>query len=647
MGWHAMSTTAPGLLAGATAMLALAGCLGETSNPPAQQAAARAEVTGTVTDGAYAGPQSVAGKGAEGIPRSSRSSPTGTYALSLAQLAGPYLLANTLSPGSNPDLATMTSLATRPGVANITPLTTLLTAQLLGVTPANAISSFDSGAGGLPGLVTEATLAAAQVDLAGFLRDVYDLDTGSASFVSTPFTATAGNPMFDAIVALNDKLSGSGQSLGSVAAQVATGARSCEEGSVQVTFTGGQRRFCAIFRTALADEEDGSITNYRFRNAAGEQLFVGARGTQVLSARFERLGTAYTCATTACTGISFDPPAEDESRFVNFSSTALTATGGNLSLTGRLKSGIPGLELPPLPCADNRFYMVFADNSVVGDCISLSNDPFSMGGNFGSDVEPGRTSWSLANSQEPLPATPSVQIVLDVSDAQPRLASVFYVDHDPDTFEQRNIHLCRFAECGGVTIGSATVDTTTAPGYAISRRSISFNATVLPGYAADGTATGAVAQFTGTFTLLSTPNELAWPSAAACGSTADTIAGEVAGRQFNLCIPPNDLDSGSWFRYVYDNGDGTMQVVASNEAYDSVTVLLDQGAVTEVTASVSGAQFQCRASCIGVTVSTPDASGTRKLTIAGTLLPHLENYPLPGDHVLKLNVTELVVPLYQ
>jgi hypothetical protein len=198
-----------------------------------------------------------------------------------------------------------------------------------------------------------------------------------------------------------------------------------------------------------------------------------------------------------------------------------------------------------------------------------------------------------------------------------------------------------------VTIGPATVDNTSAPGFAISRRSITFGSTLLSGYEADGTATGLVAQFTGSFTLLSTPNELAWPSDAACNAAAGTIAAEVAGRHFNLCIPPNDVENGAWFSYVYDNGDDTMQVVVSNEAYDSVQVLLNRSSVTEVTASVSGAQFQCRASCTGVSVSAPDAGGNRKLSIAGTLLPHLENYPLPGDHVLKLNVTDLPVRLYQ
>ncbi|MEJ0098455.1 MAG: hypothetical protein WDO12_01375 [Pseudomonadota bacterium] len=163
-----ISATTRTLLLGALA-LALSGCFEETSHQPTQPPAAREEVTGTVTDGTTRA-QSVAGKGTAGFLRSTLSAASGQYALSLTDLTGPYVFANFLSASADPSLVVLTSVATQKGVVNITPLTTLLTAQVLGVAPVNAFSTFTTGTSVSPQLITDASIRTAQVDLTALLK---------------------------------------------------------------------------------------------------------------------------------------------------------------------------------------------------------------------------------------------------------------------------------------------------------------------------------------------------------------------------------------------------------------------------------------------------------------------------------------------
>jgi hypothetical protein len=632
-------------------VLALSGCFSEWSDQPRQDAAALPDATGTLTDGGSPGVQYVVGKGVAGVPRLARVNDSGNFTLSLTDLDGPYLLSNTLSPQADPGKVLLTSIATAPGVINLSPLTTLLTAQVLGTSPANAVTSFNSG-GVSPELITEAAIQAAQVEVSNFLQDIYGLEIGAASFTSTSFTARAGDPMFDAILALNARLQQDHRTLRNLAAAVGNGARACQGGALQVLSNAGQRKFCAVLKSAMPDDADATILEYLFRNVAGEELTLRARNATLLSVQFARLdGRIYSCAAPTCSGITLDAPEADESRFIDFASTTLSVAGATVVLTGRLRSAIPGLILPPLACTANRYYVVFPDRNVSGDCIELNYDPFNLGGNFNYDAGPGRMKWSLSNNgAEGLPSHPAIELMLDVSGAQPAVASIYFTDQDPDNGEARNRYLCQGATCSGVTFGPVTVDTTTAPGYQISKRNIEFANTPLLGLTADGGETGESAQLTGTFTLLSTPNTSAWPTADPCdAATSDPVAGEVGGIHFNLCVGQNRVDFGIYYRYVYDNQDGTLQAFASNEAGDQqVVVYFDQGAVTEADAYLGPVQFQCvAAACAGITLSAPDATGSRRLSLAGTAMSRKESYPQAGELTLRLDVSNLLLPPYQ
>ncbi len=636
-----ISATTRTLLLGALA-LALSGCFEETSHQPTQPPAAREEVTGTVTDGTTRA-QSVAGKGTAGFLRSTLSAASGQYALSLTDLTGPYVFANFLSASADPSLVVLTSVATQKGVVNITPLTTLLTAQVLGVAPVNAFSTFTTGTSVSPQLITDASIRTAQVDLTALLKDIYGLNLSSASFIDTPFTPTPGDPMFDAIVALNDKLAQQGKTLRNLASDIANGAKACRTDLLLVTLPGRQKKFCPVSRRTTEDADDPSITEYVFRDVSHDTVARRGQGAQVLTAQLQlRDGSVFTCAASACAGIALGTPRDDESRPMVFNGATLQASSGNAVLSGTMQSAVPGVVLPQLACAENLFYMVFDDRSVIGDCVSAS-DPFNLGGTFNMGAGPDRMRWSLSGNSDP--SAPHVEVVLDTSTTVPTVVSVYYSDNDPETFERRNVYVCQSTACSGVTVGPATVNSTAYPGTPISIRNISFDHVSLSGYTVDGESNGLTGDLSASFTLLSTPNT----PPRACNPDEDPISAEISGTPSSLCIAQNNVDFGAWYRYVYDNGDGTLQVFVSNEAGDEqVQVLLDQGVATEVDAWINGGQFTCLASaCTGVSVSTPDGNGDRKLSLSNTVLQLQENFPLPGNLTLKLNVTNLVVPLYQ
>ncbi len=77
---------------------------------------------------------------------------------------------------------------------NVTPLTTLLTAQLFGVDPVNAYTNFGAPGNNLVRQVGDAAIRQAQADLTLYLQDVLGIQvkSGTTSFVDGTFTPTAG-----------------------------------------------------------------------------------------------------------------------------------------------------------------------------------------------------------------------------------------------------------------------------------------------------------------------------------------------------------------------------------------------------------------------------------------------------------------------
>lgn len=631
-------------------VLALGACSGEESDPQPQSPALRTEATGIITDGVALRAQSVAGKGAEGLTRTSNSTSSGTYTLTLTELKGPYIFANTLVPGGDPGLIVLTTVSTGAGVTNLTPLTTLLTAQLLGTDPGNAFATFTSSTTVPKEKITDAGIQAAQAELTAFLQDVLGVQvkSGTASFVTSSFNAAPGDAMFDTMLALNAKLAADGTTLKALGSRIATGVQACNAEQVQVTVNGQKKKFCPVNKGAVPEEADPSIVDYVFRSVADEVLAVKARDTTVLTVGFTASNgvTTYSCAGAACTSLTVSAKAGDDTRSIAFTSTPLAGGGGSVLIDGTLVGPPPSITLPTLPCTDNRYFLILSTNTVIADCIS-PDDPFQIGGTFANASGPGRESVSFANTDDPLPTHPGVSVVIDTSTPEPTVVSVYFKEIDPDTFEIHNRYLCRLAACNGATVGPAT--TTMAPGVLTEIRTVTFNNTLLTGLDGDGAPTGATGSFRGSFVLLRVPSfGVSYPDLMDCDPLVDTVSVTTYnGGEFNLCMPPNDPNIPFFlYRQTFDLGNGEFNIVMSNDFSDQIFVNLQANALSEVRVQISGSgeQFRCTTDCAGVTVSDPDGAGERTISFSNAVLHHIETYPLAGDRTVTLTSGDLVVP---
>lgn len=632
------------ILAGA---LMLTGCSGEESDPQPQQAAPRIESTGMLTDGVNLRAQSIVAKGATGLARLTRTQSSGAFTVNMADLTGPYLFANSLSPTGDPGLIFLTSVTTRVGPTNVTPLTTLLTAQVLGVTPVTAFQTFNTTLA--TSQITEENLRAAQADLMAFLQDALGVQAklGNSSFVDSSFSANAGDPMYDTILELNAKIAEKGTTLQEVAAQIATGAQACLAERINVSIGGQIRKFCPVSKSNVPEEGDTTILDYRFRDIAGATLLVRVRDESVLDAEFTTAANVtYSCSGATCGGVSLGAEAADDSRAIVLGSVALTGDGSGVVLDGTLTGPAPSIELPVLPCTDNRYFVIFSNNSALGDCIA-PNDPFQLGATIGGSGGPGRMRISFDGQQG---ETGRVEIVVNRTTSEP--IYVYFYTADPDTGEILSRYLCQFAECNGVTWGAGRIDTTR--GFPLELRTITLENTMLEGIDEDGNPTGATAVVRASGLGLFDPNEAdppepEYPPLTDCDPTADTVSVMGPTGEFNLCIPPNDLDNGLVYRIQYDLGGGNIQLFFYNDFGDSLTVDLANGAVLDAftTLGSTGETFNCIEVCTGITVTGPDDTGQYTVSFSSTVLRFVDfsgGPPIPNSRTLTLTSGDLVVP---
>jgi len=514
------------LFGAVVSLLVLAGCSGEESNPTPQAPPVRIESTGTITDGVSLRTQIVVAKGSDGPTRTSTSSTSGVYTLDMSQLNGPYIHANTLSPGADPDLVVLTTVATRVGVANLTPLTTLLTAQLLGIPPNDAFTTFNTGTSVAKDRITDASIRAAQEELTTFLHETLGVTvkSGTASFIESSFSPTVGDAMYDTILALDARLASDGMSLKAMADRIAAGVQACETEQLQVRVGGRQRRFCPLSKSTVPEEADPSILDYVFRSVGNEVLTVKVREDAMLSVDFTTAaGAHYSCRESACSVVTLGAVGADETRPLLFSNAMLIGEGGDLTLEGTLIGASPSITMPTLPCSDNRYFLILQNHSVLADCVSAV-DPFGLGGNFGAPTSPGRELWTLSAANAVL------EIVLDTVPADSKIVSVYFADASHQ-------FVCQLEACNGVAIAPTRVDTTA--GFPIEIRNVTFTNTLLA-------ALGEPATLRGSFVLLRDPgNTIAYPPLTECDPATNTVSASVAGAEFNLCVfPPGSIRSG-------------------------------------------------------------------------------------------------------
>jgi hypothetical protein len=618
-----------GLIAAAWMML-LAGC-GEDA-PPEQTTVTTPTLAGTAAydDRVTAGP--VTAKGAAGLPRTaSNSSGTNQYSVDLSQLTGPYAL-RWIGPDKNDQQVFLYSVATQAGRANVTPLTTLLFAQLMGQDPTAAYASF--GANGAE-RVTEENIRAAQAKVTAYLRDVLGVTvrSGEVSFITSSFNATAGDPMFDTIQALDAVLAANGSTLATLTQQVASLARLCIEEKILIDVVGVQREFCPATKTANREEDDNSIIDYVFSALTNDTLTIKVRGDEILSGEYVNAGLSYSCSGSTCGAIVLGVPASDQTRSFNFATATLSGTADNAVMNGVLTGAIPGVELPVLPCNNNKFFAILQDNTVIAQCVDAF-DPLSVGGtiNTSRGATPSRAVYVFADTSGADPAFPQVELVTDGNDS---IVSVYFFQYDPATLIPTIRFACEGDACNGITLGPVTVNTDLGPDMPVLIHNVSFANTILSGMTESGAPTNTTATLKASFTTVyfvdpNTP--LVFPSLAACDPTSDTVSIDVLSGPFNFCSA-----AANRMATAPDGVDLKLEMF-DDQSFAPIEVLLRAGSVVSVTYTSSVSQaFRCDIDCEGVTVSTPDTLGNRTVTFAGTVLREVQSFPLPGTRTATLN----------
>jgi hypothetical protein len=624
-------------------ILLLAAC---GSDPPPEQTR---ETTPTLSGiAAYDSRVTIAevtGKGAQGLLRTaSNSSGTNQYSISVLELSAPYMLKWTGNDSNNQPVS-LYSLATREGVANITPLTTLLVAQLMGQQPGNAFLAFGSSGSVNLGAITDANLQEAQGKVIAYLRDNFgvQVSANAGNFVTAPFQARVGDPMFDSIQAVNAKLIADGLHFDTLAIRVATLARLCIEEKIEITIASERKEFCPAAKTANPREAEPTIFDYVFTSPTNDSLTVQLDNEVVVSAQYVSVtGQTYSCSGAACSGLTFGAPASDLTRAVNFALTPLNGSAGTVVLSGSLRGAIPGIALPILPCDNNKFYAILEDRSVYADCVDV-NDPINVGGilNTLSGAEPSRAQYHLTNSSTSYPERPAVDVVTDGNDSIVSISFTLFEDFDATVH-----YYCMRSACNGVTLGPVTVNTDLDPSLPFLVRTITFDNTSLVGVHPDGTPTNTTATLKASFTttyFVFPDSQLRFPDLMDCSAGYDAVGIEALSGPFNFCT-----DAPTRTTSTLPDSEvialGMSDLVSSNTSSQLSVRILDGDVAGVVYSSPVSQMFSCAADCVGVTVFGPDENGERTVTFDGTVLHEFQSFPVPGERTVTLNGGPITFP---
>lgn len=602
-------------------LLLVGGCGG--GGPSAPAPAPRVEMSGTATGGATSGPDEFAGefaaKGAAGILRTANAAAGSLdYRISLAELAAPYALRAVL--GDAQRQVTVYAVAAEPGTANLTPLTTLLVAQLYGEDPETVYDRFGDGIAAPAGGLAAERIAEAQQAVEAYLGETLDLAVPAAagSFLTTPFTAAAGDPMYDTVRALEAALARQGSTFAQLTADVALAARECLAERLVVTIGGSAADFCPRTKSATPRPDDPDRIAHRIVDRRGATLVLDVDGDVLLSARFVTgAGTAYRCSGSGCSGITLGPPQADGVRTLAFDGARLAGPGGSARLDGSVLGAEPGVVLPVLPCETNRFIVVGDDRSVVGRCADPDPFGFGVGGVpgalLGVEVSRGMYDFTAPFGTDPTAATVSV-----ITDGYDGVLAVQFTDRAPGGSAPRRRFLCTFSGCTGISRGPLTIDTDFGgPDFPFYLRTFTFAGTRLDGVDAEGAPTGEAVTLDAvlaTAYLLPIP-PLRYPATTSCGSGRQALAARAGTAAFVACLPPGRIVA----------GDGTIELRASSvfETDDQLSIVAAaDGTVREATLRLSAVpgDFRCTGGCPGITVGAPEADGARSVEFSAAAL---------------------------
>lgn len=532
--------------------------------------------------------------------RDGRTDAQGRYALSATQFGAPYLVVADGAALSAP------ALQAGSGTVNVSPLSDLLVKR----------AAFDAGVDVSPDGMR--ALDAAALDRAMRRLQDYLLTTWGVAvpadwrtFVTRPARAEPGDPLFDAVAALNRAWAERGLNGYQFDARLAYEAElaRCRQEQVLLALGSREAAFCPLDRES-ALQPDGTVED-RFFNPAGETLRATRRDDRVIAVEFTGPDARpWRCEGSACIGAAL-VQAADGTRRLTLRGVALRR---DVQPAGRADGGVTALPAgsPRLPCAVDYALVRSADGAVQGDCL-VGNALAALGEE--AVTLSTRTGLSGLN--------------LEVRHDGSRLRSVVLFGEEDPSGEVLGWR------CSGAACGSASLATT-----ADGRRHLELPAAVLRAIGLDG------AVLPGREVVLTLSVRVAvagagWP-APDCAAIAPVVQVLVDGtRPFKLC--PNPIDElGDLLGLTLDAELGAYQYIwqhVSQGREPSAALSIEGSRVVYLNVVLDeGVNFFCFGDeCEGrVRVGEPDAAGRRRVDFDATPLTERDVLNLPTGRRLTL-----------
>lgn len=559
------------------------------------------------------------------------------YLASLDQLSGPYLITDSAAASA----FGLYSVATRPGTANLTPLTTLLVAELLGTEPGAYFAALGTRGGFTA--ADDASIAAAEQRVRRYLQREFSfvVPASIGNFITTPFSRTAGDPMFDTLNALVARIGTDGD-YSAVVSAVAQESGRCKAERVSVVGMAATDDFCPFSKSNAAAPNNSAVRVLAFSNRRGDTLRLRMRGTVVLNLVLTTAeGADSRCAGAACTGLVVGTPAGDQTQLITLADTPLSGADGTVRLTGSLRSAVPGIELPGLPCTDNRFFFIDeVARRAEGFCAMP--DEFGLGA-AGQSTTSGATRRKFTFDDGA--GGPALEVVVQGG----TVVSALVYTTDPESGVATAQFQCRGAACTGISLGASTVNRSL--GVPIVLQPIRFEravlSKVLPDASASATARITVeAGLTGYF--VDDPGTLPFtPLGCPAGAPTVSVRPSDASAALPVCEPSDT--QGFELRSTTVDAEGNLVLGIASLLTDGADNFVSGNSVT-VTISPAGAvlsaafdaligpHYRCSGpACAGISVSAANGRGERTVSFTSATLTEVGTTGLAADRSAVLN----------
>ena len=541
----------------------------------------------------------------------------GRFRVQVNRLEAPYIIE------ANLDGAKIHSVAFAPGEVNVTLLTEMVVFQIV---QRRTFEFFEDVAtpAFTPGLFTPASLADATAKLQIALQEnlAYVIPAGIGDLFTTPFSPVAGDPMDDALSALQAAFTAKGKSLLSYQDDVIAENARCNNEKVTLISGATARKFCPVSRQTAVDAVDLTLTTFTFTNAVGNTLTIRQRADAIESVALVSGGTPlFGCDAAACNGVAVGSIATDGRRQITFNSTTGTdSTGAPATLQGTLQAAKAGL--PPLACEGNTGFLTISDGTILGGCSG-------GGSSFGGDRA--YTEFNAADAE----GNSIFNVHIRSKDSE--VVSMTAYHFNLDTGQQIADFKCVSTACNGVIIGPLNADNT---------RSFSFTDTLLQEISVDGTPTGqASAAFNATFIASIAPRL----DQVNCIDTSESVTATIAGERAVTVCPfaggTSEGERGGFFLdaartqifYSWTN-------VSRRDLENSLSITVEGDNIKEVVFNIGFAIFKCNdAACGGASISAPTAAGKRNVSFSAVQLREVDIGGFPGERVAQITGSVITV----